>query len=184
MGKYANNCVKMLVNYQGHNLPGRADVFNFCQEGFKAAPLFIQLFTITSNFAHQEGIPKGAPKHVDTMPDGHIGGPYPKYHRKADNMTFFYGTDPTNSNDLGAHVEFHVGEGKDEEVFEFDEPRCVFIPKGVRHGPLYVTKFRRNFIIVDVHTAPSREACGNDYDWNYIADEKKLEEVKRGQSLH
>jgi hypothetical protein len=148
MGKYANNCVTMFLKQS--NPPG----------------------TVTGNHMMMQGTPKGVEKLIHIGPDGNKGGPYPKYHRKADNMMFFYGTDPNNLNDLGAHVEFHLGEGEDEEVFGFDEPRCIFIPKGVRHGPLYVTNFHRNFIIFDILSAPTRIDAGTETDFSYVAEEK------------
>jgi hypothetical protein len=189
MGKYANNCVKMFLKQDKPPRPGRSGVFYFgsdpaeCgEQAFKDATHFVMIKPITGNHMMMSGFYKGQGKKIYTYPDGHEGGPYPKTHRKADNLMFFVGTDPNNINDLGAHVEFHVGQGEDEEVFEFDEPRCVFIPKGVRHGPLYVTKFRRNFIIFDIHTGPNRIAVDTVQDVTYIADDKKLEEVMGGSS--
>ena len=37
------------------------------------------------------GTPQGAAKIIHVGPDGHRGGPYPKYHRNADNLMFFSG---------------------------------------------------------------------------------------------
>jgi hypothetical protein len=146
----------------------------FGEEHFQGASQWVEIWTVTGNNMMMQGTPKGAEQIIHLGPDGHRGGPYPKYHRQADNLMFFYGTDPDNPSDLGAHVEFHLGEGPDEEVFEFDEPRCVFVPKGVRHGPMYITGFRHNLIIVDILTAPSRKAAGTENDFSFIADENKV----------
>lgn len=170
MGKYAANCIAMFLKHHNPPEPGRSSVFMFGRDHFKDASHWIEIWTVSDNHTFMQGAPKGAEKIIHIGPDGHRGGPYPKYHRNADNMMFFYGTDANNLNDLGAHVEFHLGEGSDEEVFEFDEPRCIFIPKGVRHYPLYITNFRRNFIIFDILTAPTRQAAGTDNDFSFIAD--------------
>jgi hypothetical protein len=174
MERYASNCVKMYLKTDKPPIPGKSPVLMFGQDYFKDATNWVEITTVTGNFMMMEGTPKSAEKIIHVGPDGHKGGPYPKWNRNADKMMFFSGTDSTNLNDLGAQVEFHLGEGEDEEVFEFDEPRCVFIPKGVRHGPIYVTKFRRNLIIFAVLAAPTREAAGIVTDFDYIADEGKL----------
>jgi hypothetical protein len=187
MGKYAKNCVTMFLRHDNPPWAGRSDTFIFgndpreCgQQAFKDATHFVRIHTVTGNHMLMNGYPKGFQKEITTYPDGHTGGPFPKIHRKADNLMFFFGTDPNNLNDLGAHVEFHIGKGQDEEVFEFDEPRCIFIPQGVYHGPLYVTKFHRNFIVFDIHTAPNRKACEDVDDFDYIGDDKKIQEVMGG----
>jgi hypothetical protein len=45
----------------------------------------------------------------------------------------------------------------------------VFIPKGLRHGPVFVSNFRRNLIIFTVLTTPTREAAGIVTDFDYTA---------------
>ena len=158
MGKYAHNCVKMFHKQDNPPIPGKSPVLMFGQDHLKDATNWVELTTVTGNFMMMEGTPKGVEKIIHIGPDGHQGGPYPKYNLSADKTMIFYGTDPDNLDDLGAHVEFHLGEEDDEEVFEFDEPRCVFIPKGVRHGPIYVTQFRRNVIIFSVLAVPMSRA--------------------------
>jgi hypothetical protein len=179
MGKYANNCVTVFL--RSDIVPGlhpfRSPVLTFSQDYFRDADLFIEILTLTNNQAWMVGTPKGAAKQIHTMPDGHKGGPYPKWNRNADAMFFFYGTDPNNLNDLGAHVEFHLGEGAEEEVFEFDEPRCIFIPKGVKYAPIYITRFRRNLVNFRVFMAPRQPAIGTVSDFDYTTDMGKLKQL-------
>jgi len=182
MGKFSENCVKMFLRQDNPPRPGRAGTIVFGQEMkdqdyFKQSPVLVEFMPFTGNYMMMNGFPKGFETKVYTMPDGHKGGPYPKYNRNADKMMFFYGTDPTDLNDLGAHVEFHLGEGADEEVFQFDEPRCIFVPKGVRHGPIYITKFRRLMLMFVVFTQPTKAACDIVNDWNYVGDQEKIKEV-------
>jgi hypothetical protein len=188
MGKYANCLVTMCVKHDVPPRPGRSDTWVFGSDpaecgkyAFKDATCFVITKIITGNHMMMNGYPsKGAEKTIHTFVDGHTGGPYPRWHYGANNMYFFYSTDPNNLNDLGAHVEFHMGEGEDKEVFEFDEPRCIFVPKGVKHGPLYVTKFHRNFIIVDMFDVPDRNGCDSVDDYKFVGDDKKLAEVMGG----
>ena len=173
MAMLVDHCVKMLLKEPKPPEPGKSSVFMFGQDHFKDAAHWVEIWMVTANHVMMPGTPKGADQIIHIGPDGHRGGPYPKIHHYADNLMFFYGTDPANMNDLGAHVEFHLGKGEDEVVFEFDEPRCINIPKGVRHFPMYVTQFRRNFFITDILTAPTRQAAGTETDFSFVADETR-----------
>jgi hypothetical protein len=167
MEKHSGLCIKMFTKTDKPPIPGKSPVLMFGADYFADAPNWVEMMTVTGDFKMMEGTPAGAQKIEHVGPDGHKGGPYPKWIQNADKMMFFYGTDPGNISDLGAHVELHLGEGADEEALEFDEPRCVFIPRGLRHGPLFVNKFRRNFVVITVLTTPTREAAGIVADFNY-----------------
>lgn len=177
MGKYTNFCAKMFLKSDNPPIPGKSPVLMCGRDHFEGSAHWVEITTVTGNFMMMQGTPKDAEKIVHVGPDGHKGGPYPKYILNADRMIFFYGTDTNNLNDLGAHVEFHLGTGEGEEVFEFDEPRSVFVPQGVRYGPIYITEFRRNLIIFDVLEAPTRGAAGIVTDFDYLADEEKIKRV-------
>jgi hypothetical protein len=181
MGKYEENCIEMYLREDNPPRPGRAGTFIFGQEYkgqdyFKDARNMVEFMPITGNYMMMNGFPKGFERKVYDMGD-HKGGPYPKYNRGCDKLMIWYGTDPKDLNDLGAHVEFHLGEGADEEVFHFDEPRCVFVPKGVRYGPIYITKFRRVLMLVNVYTVISKEAADIEDAWDYVGDDAKMREV-------
>jgi hypothetical protein len=146
---------------------GRSDVAMFGRDHVAAASNWVEIWTVTGDHSLMAGTPAGADKIVHVGPDGHRGGPYPKYHTVTDNVMIFYGTDPANPRDLGAHVEFHLGEGDDEQVLHFDEPRSIYIPRGVRHYPMVVTGFRRAFIVVDILNSPTRGEAGTETDFSY-----------------
>jgi hypothetical protein len=185
MGQYANNCVEMLLREDNPRRPGRAGTYIFGQEFkdqeyFEQTPVLTEFMPITGNYMMMNGFPREFERKVFTMRDGHKGGPFPKYNNNADKIMSFYGTDFDNMRDLGAHIEFHLGEGENEEAFHFDEPRTIFVPKGVRHGPIYITKFRRPLVMVCVFTQNSKTACDITNDWDYVGDDEKIHEVIQG----
>jgi hypothetical protein len=163
-----SKCVEMFLKNPQPPEPGRSAVWMFGQDYFPAANHWVEIWMVTGNHTMMPGTPEGAPKIIHVGPDGHRGGPYPKYHHHADNLMFFSGTDPDRPQDLGAQVEFHLGEGSQEQVFHFEAPRCIVIPRGVRHFPMIVTGFKRPFVVTDILTAPTRTAAGTETDFSYI----------------
>ncbi len=55
----------------------------------------------------------------------------------------FLGTDPKNVRDLGAEVEFWVGEGENMEKIVFNTSSSIYIPPGVAHFPQIWRNVRR-----------------------------------------
>jgi hypothetical protein len=163
-----SNCVEMFLKNPQPPEPGRSAVWMFGQDHFPAADHWVEIWMVTGNHTMMPGTPQGAAKIIHVGPDGHRGGPYPKYHHNADNLMFFSGTDPEHPQSLGAHVEFHLGEGGQEQVFHFETPRCIVIPRGVRHFPMIVTGFKRPFVVTDILTAPTRTAAGTETDFSYV----------------
>lgn len=61
--------------------------------------------------------------------------PNPHIHEHSheyDEIVLHIGSDPNNPEDLGAEIEFVVG----GEPLKIDKTAALFIPKGVKHGPL------------------------------------------------
>jgi hypothetical protein len=59
--------------------------------------------------------------------------PYiPEHTHNYDEIVIHIGSDSNNPEDLGAEIEF----GMDGETLIIDKTSALFIPKGVRHGPL------------------------------------------------
>jgi hypothetical protein len=50
-------------------------------------------------------------------------------------MFLFLGTNPKDIDDLGAEVEFWIGEGKDLEKIRFSTPSSIYMPPNVAHFP-------------------------------------------------
>ena len=181
MGKYADYCAEMFLREDNPKRPGRAGTWIFGQE-FKGqkfleeAPNMVEILPITGNYMMMNGFPEGFQKRSYNMGD-HKGGPFPKYNMGCDKTMIFCGSDTDNMRDLGAQVEFHLGEGEEEEVFVFDEPRSILIPKGLRYGPIYITKFRKPLFVINVYTVNSKAAAQIENAWDFVGDNKKIMEV-------
>lgn len=65
-----------------------------------------------------------------------------------DEAIFFIGSDPRHFSDLGAEVEFSIGE--EEEKHVFDRPTAVVIPKGVPHCPIVTRSIERPYLCMAV----------------------------------
>jgi uncharacterized RmlC-like cupin family protein len=62
----------------------------------------------------------------------------------------FLGTDPKDPQDLGAEVEFWIGEGDDQEKIVFTTSSSIYVPPGVAHFPQIWRNVRRPVFTVVV----------------------------------
>jgi len=72
-------------------------------------------------------------------PNPHI---FEHSHEKYDEIILHIGSDPRNPEDLGAEIELVVG----GETLTINKTSAVFVPKGVKHGPLTWKSFKRPHI--------------------------------------
>jgi hypothetical protein len=72
-------------------------------------------------------------------PNPHI---FEHVHRNNDEIVLHIGSDPHDPEDLGAEIEFVVG----GETLVINKTSAVYIPKGVKHGPLTWKSFKRPHI--------------------------------------
>ena len=70
----------------------------------------------------------------DTGPEAHA--------HDFDEFIGFVGTDPEHPEELGAEVQFYIG----DEYFTVTKSCLVYIPRGVRHSPILVPKLSRPII--------------------------------------
>ncbi len=68
----------------------------------------------------------------------------PMYHTY-DKWFFFVGTNPDDPNDLGGELEFWLGAGEHAEMQIINKPTCIFVPAGMMHTPIDVTRLDRPF---------------------------------------
>ena len=69
-----------------------------------------------------------------------------------DMYTIFLGFDPDNMGDLGAEIEMCLGE--EEEKHIITSPKCVYIPKGLKHCPLNFKRVDRHVLFIHATLAP------------------------------
>lgn len=136
MGQYDKYMVKSIGDGGRAPMFGNAPVYVYGGEGFDEAPYHMEFSYITEDGEYLAGTDKGEEKTVSGHYDGYYDGPYPRYAMNCDGI-------------------------RDEmETFEFDEPMSVFVPKGVRFGPVKVSTLKPPVAVVDILTVPTvREAA-------------------------
>ena len=84
----------------------------------------------------------GEPYPNDPMLDAHKH-PY-------NELIYFIGANYEDVTDLGAEVEFWLGEGDDAEKFVFNTTTLIYVPKGLVHAPFRYLKIKRPSILIAV----------------------------------
>lgn len=69
-----------------------------------------------------------------------------------DQIIFFLGGSPDNVAEFDAEVEMCMGEDQEKSIVNF--PACVYIPKGMMHGPLNIKTVNKPFMFIDVTLSP------------------------------
>ena len=73
-----------------------------------------------------------------------------------DECLVFAGIDPTDMKYLGAEISVELGE--EREVYEFDKPTVIAIPKGTPHGPVTVKNLEKPIVHFTIGLAPDYKA--------------------------
>jgi hypothetical protein len=81
-----------------------------------------------------------------------VGHP-PHIHKQAE-LIFHIGTNPEDPMDLGAEIEFHMGEEMERHVIT--RTTAIFIPAMMVHAPWRPLKLYRPFIFVEVNQEPQK----------------------------
>jgi uncharacterized RmlC-like cupin family protein len=68
----------------------------------------------------------------------------------------FLGTNPTDTNNLGATAEFWLGEGEALEKVKFNTSSSVYVPPGVAHFPLIWSNVKSPVMMVVIVPTTSR----------------------------
>jgi len=67
-------------------------------------------------------------------------------HKKHDEIILFIGDDPDSPENLGADLEFPLG----GQPLRFNTTSALFIPEGVRHGPVKYLEYRKPHIVISI----------------------------------
>ena len=85
-----------------------------------------------------------------TIGEGYITEPHKHDYEE---IFLFLGTDPKDTTDLGAEVDFWVGEGKDREKITFTTSSSIYIPPGTVHFPQIWRNVKRPVMTVVIMPA-------------------------------
>jgi hypothetical protein len=67
----------------------------------------------------------------------------PPHKHDCDEIFMFLGTSPKNPDDLGAEVEFWLGEGEETEIIKTNTSSVIFVPKGLLHLPFFCRNVKK-----------------------------------------
>jgi hypothetical protein len=67
-------------------------------------------------------------------------------HKDCDEIVLHIGGDPDDPEDLGADIEFGVG----GQPLRFNTTSALFIPRGLRHGPLRCIEYRKPHMVITI----------------------------------
>ena len=67
----------------------------------------------------------------------------PPHKHDCDEIFLFLGTNPDDSRDLGAEVEFWLGEGEATEKVSFATSAVIFVPGGLLHLPFFCRNVKK-----------------------------------------
>jgi hypothetical protein len=105
------------------------------------------------------GFGLGDEKKLPLLPDG-LTDECTSYEPFLPHMHPFYQTYsfiPSDNNNLpylGGTVEFHIGQGKEQEVYTITKATTILIPRDTVHLPLYVKEVHKPFAILTVLDSP------------------------------
>ena len=68
----------------------------------------------------------------------------------SEELFMFTGSNMENPDDLGAEIEYWLGEGKEAEQFIITEPTVVLVPAGTVHLPIYYRRINRPPVFMTV----------------------------------
>jgi hypothetical protein len=69
--------------------------------------------------------------------------PHPPHTHSADEIFFIFGSDPKNYYDFDAEIEIYMGEEREKHIV--NSTSIIFMPKGLVHGPIAITKVNKPF---------------------------------------
>ncbi|MGD9158432.1 MAG: hypothetical protein PVG39_08510 [Desulfobacteraceae bacterium] len=69
--------------------------------------------------------------------------PHPAHAHDGDEIFFIFGSNPQNYYDFDAEIEVHFGEEGEKHII--DSTSILYMPKGLVHGPIAITKVNKPF---------------------------------------
>ncbi|HEY55551.1 MAG TPA: hypothetical protein G4N91_04700 [Dehalococcoidia bacterium] len=111
-----------------------------------------------------------------------IAFPHPAHAHDADEIFFIFGSNPLNYYDFDAEVEIHFGEEGEKHIV--NSTSIVFVPKGLVHGPIAITKVNKPFQWMHVLFTPKYDMTRGDVSLHPSHPREKYspEEIKKLKS--
>ncbi len=123
---------------------GRAPSIHICAEKgchgaqFPGFPVEVQLLTVTQP----------------------ISFPHPTHAHDGDEIFFIFGSNPKNYYDFDAEIEIHLGKEKEKHIV--NSTSIVYVPKGLMHAPIAITKVNKPFQWMHVLFSPKYDMTVGD----------------------
>jgi hypothetical protein len=106
-----------------------------------------------------------------------IAFPHPAHAHNADEIFFIFGSNPKNYYDFDAEIEISIG----GEKHIVDSTSIVYIPKGLVHGPIAITKVNKPFQWMHVLFTPKYDMTVGDVSQHpkHPREQYSPEEIKK-----
>ncbi len=201
MGKYAQYVSPMFLRQDEVKRPHRPGTWIFGQEYrfltqyCKFTPCLVEFIPLMptdvekmkkfSTFDADKSAVKEEVFHTANVErDGHKGGAhYGQLRHEAEMLWVFLGTDPSQPKDLGATIQFHVGLADDHQVFEFSEPCCIHVPRGLANCGMKIVEQHRTILNINVFTQPTKEACYIEHTYYPLPEDENVK-ILNGTERH
>lgn len=201
MGKYAQYVSPMFLRQDEVKRPHRPGTWIFGQEYrfltqyCKFTPCLVEFIPLMptdvekmkkfSTFDADKSAVKEEVFHTANVErDGHKGGAhYGQIRHEAEMLWVFLGTDPSQPKDLGATIQFHVGLADDHQVFEFSEPCCIHVPRGLANCGMKIVEQHRTILNINVFTQPTKEACYIEHTYYPLPEDENVK-ILNGTERH
>jgi hypothetical protein len=105
--------------------------------------------------------------------------PHQPHSHDGDEIFFIFGSNPKNYYDFDAEIEIHFGEEKEKHIV--DSTSIVYMPKGLLHGPIAITKVNKPFQWMHVLFSPKYDMSVGDVSNHPTHPREKYspEEIKK-----
>jgi len=109
--------------------------------------------------------------------------PHPPHMHDADELFFIFGSNPKNYYDFDAEIEIYFGEEREKHIV--NSTSIVYVPKGVLHSPIAITKVNKPFQWMHVLFTPTYDMAKGDVTQHpgHPREKYTVEEIKNLKGL-
>jgi hypothetical protein len=109
--------------------------------------------------------------------------PHPPHSHDGDEIFFIFGSNPQNYYDFDAEIEIYLGEERERHIV--DTTSIIYMPKGLLHGPVAITKVNKPFQWMHVLFSPKYDMSVGDVSQHPTHPREKyspeeIKELKKG----